>query len=206
MIFTSRINDALKLASHLHRDHVRKDKQLTPYISHLVAVAMMLREVTDDEDIIIAGLMHDSLEDVPSYTYDMLVTDCGKRVADIVSHVTEPLDANKGENEQLPWLTRKEKYLENLRNGGAESALVSTCDKIHNTESFMSDMLHEKEEFLERFHSSLQNKVWFHEEVLFIVEEKLGKNHILVERLSKCTQEFKALVVKTEEEKIASAV
>ncbi len=202
MIFTSRINEAIKLASHLHRNHVRKDKLMTPYISHLVAVAMILQDVTDDEDIIIAGLMHDSLEDVPNYSYENLVSDCGNRVADIVKHVTEPLDANKRDDEQLPWLTRKEKYLENLRLGSIESAMVSASDKIHNTESFMRDMLHEKEEFLERFHSSLRNKLWFHEQVLLIVEEKLGNDNELIKRLSKCTKEFENLIAQSEEKTV----
>ncbi len=199
MLFTSRINEAIKSASHLHRHHVRKDKNHTPYISHLVSVAMMLREVTDDEDIIIAGLMHDSLEDVPNYTYDNLATDFGNRVADIVKHVTEPLDANKAEDEQLPWLTRKEKYLENLRSGGAESAMVSASDKIHNTESFIQDATLEQGEFISRFHSSIRNKLWFHEQVLIIVEEKLGKDNLLVERLSKCTKEFENFILQSEE-------
>ncbi|MCF7843814.1 HD domain-containing protein [Candidatus Gracilibacteria bacterium] len=198
MLFTSRINEAIKLASHLHRNQIRKDNNKTPYISHLVSVAMILREVTDDEDIIIAGLMHDSLEDVPNYTYDNLVSNFGNRVADIVSHVTEPLDANKGEEEQLPWLTRKEKYLENLRSGGTESAMVSTSDKIHNTESFISDVLSEQDEFISRFHSSLRNRLWFHEQVLLIVEEKLGRENKLVSRLTLCTEEFRELVNKYE--------
>lgn len=194
MLFTSRINEAIKLASHLHRNHLRKDKNRTPYISHLVSVAMILREVTDNEDIIIAGLLHDSLEDVPNYTYDNLIEDCGNHVADIVKHVTEPLDANKLEDEQLPWLERKEKYLENLRSGGVESAMVSASDKIHNTESFMLDMKKEQDEFLSRFHSSLRNKLWFNERVISIIEEKLSKDHILVLRLISCTEEFRKLV------------
>lgn len=193
MIFTPRINEAIKLASHLHRNQIRKDVSSTPYISHLFSVAMILTSVTDDEDIIIAGLMHDSLEDVPHYTYEMLVRDCGVRVADIVTHVTEPLDASKGENDQLPWLTRKEKYLENLASGGIESAMVSTADKIHNTESFIVDTNISGRAFLSRFSSSLRNKLWFHEQVLAIVGEKIGKDNALVERLTVCTEEFRKL-------------
>jgi (p)ppGpp synthase/HD superfamily hydrolase len=193
MNLTPRINNAIKLACHLHRSQIRKDANKTPYISHLFAVATLISSVTDDEDIIIAGLMHDSLEDVPLYTYDMLVSDCGTRVAQIVTHVTEPLDANKEENEQLPWLTRKEKYLENLRSGGVESAVVSTADKIHNTESFMEDALRDGDIFTSQFHSSSRNKVWFHDQVLSIVTEKLGENHPLVVRLSLCTEQFRKL-------------
>jgi (p)ppGpp synthase/HD superfamily hydrolase len=190
MIFTSRINSAIKLASHLHRHQTRKDINNTPYVSHLMSVGMILATATDNEDVIIAGLMHDSLEDVPRYTYEKLVEDCGLVVADIVKHVTEPLDANKLEIEQLPWLTRKERYLENLRNGGTESAMVSAADKIHNTESFMEDAAKDGDDFTSRFHSSLRNKLWFHEQVLQIVIEKLGTEHVLSSRLKEVTLRF----------------
>lgn len=197
MIFTPRISDAIKLASHLHRNQTRKDKQNTPYVSHLFSVATILSSVTDDEDILIAGLLHDSLEDVPQYTYAMLASDCGERVANIVAHVTEPLDANKMDNEQLPWLPRKEKYLEILREGGRESAMVSAADKIHNTESFITDTRLYGDAFLSRFGSSLRNKLWFHEQVLLIVTEKLGKENLLVIRLGELTSQFKELTEAT---------
>ena len=57
MIFTPRLDEAIKLASRLHRDQVRSDSERTPYVSHLMAVASLLSSVTDDEDIVIAGLM-----------------------------------------------------------------------------------------------------------------------------------------------------
>ncbi len=193
MIFTPRMNDAIKLATHLHRNQTRKDTLSTPYVSHLFSVAMILASATDDEDTIIAGLLHDSLEDVPRYTYEKLVIDCGKNVADIVTHVTEPLDANKMDFLQLPWLERKETYIQNLKEGGKESAMVSAADKIHNTESFLKDIEEEGDSFRFRFHSSLRNRLWFHEEVLKIVTEKLGSDNILVERLVLCTADFKKM-------------
>jgi (p)ppGpp synthase/HD superfamily hydrolase len=194
MNLTPRLNEAIKHSSHLHRNQFRKDEYHTPYVSHLYAVATLLSSVTDDEDIIIAGLMHDSLEDVPHYTYTHLASDYGERVATIVLHVTEPLDATKEDNEQLPWLERKEEYLRVLREGGVESALVSCADKIHNTESFLYDLKKEGEAFSSRFPSSIRNKVWFHEQVLMIIEEKLGKAHPLVARLNVCTTELKRMV------------
>ena len=198
MLFTPRINHAIKLASQLHRNQTRKDSQHTPYVSHLFSVAMMLSRVTDEEDIIIAGLMHDSLEDVPHYTYEKLTEDCGERVALIVSHVTEPLDANKSDEEQLPWLARKERYLENLRSGGRESALVSAADKVHNTESFMDDALREGSDFTSRFHSSLRNKIWFHEQVLAIVKEKIPEDNELVKLFEVRTEEYKKMSMASE--------
>lgn len=194
MLFTPRLDEAIKLASRLHRSQVRKDSFQTPYISHLVGVAMLISSVTDDEDIIIAGLLHDSLEDVPNYSYGQLVADCGERVAEIVSHVTEPLDANKGDDEQLPWLERKEAYLEHLRSGDVESAIVSSADKIHNTESFLRDLEKEGGSYAMRFHSSIKNRVWFHEQVLVIVTEKLGKDSILIQRLESVAADFRKLL------------
>lgn len=193
MNFNSRIDEAIKLASRLHRHQVRKDSKHTPYISHLVSVAMILRDAECNEDTIIAGLMHDSLEDVPNYNYENLVNDCGEQVAKIVKHVTEPLDANKEENEQMPWLERKEAYLVNLNAGDKESAMVSAADKIHNTESFIRDAIKEGEEFLNRFGSSLRNKLWFHEETLKIIAGKLGDDHVLTVRLSESTEKLRKL-------------
>ena len=193
MNFTPRLNEAIKLAARLHRDQIRNDSKRTPYISHLIAVAILTASVTSDEDIIIAGLMHDALEDVPEYTYDQLMLDCGVRVAEIVKHVTEPLDANKGEDEQLPWLVRKEAYLQNLRSGGEESAIVSCADKIHNTESFLEDTKKDGEVFTVRFGSSVLNRLWFHEQVLAIVTSKLGEDHSLVEQFKNSTLLFRAL-------------
>ena len=194
MLFTPRFDEAIKLASRLHREQSRSDNERTPYVSHLMAVAVILSSVTDDEDVLIAGLMHDSLEDVPHYTYDMLVADCGARVAEIVKHVTEPLDASKASDQQLPWLTRKEAYLEVLRNGGAESAMVSCADKIHNTESFIRDIEKEDGVFASRFGSSARNRLWFHEQSLAIVTEKLGASHPLVLQFAASTIRFRDLV------------
>ncbi len=198
MQLTPRINEAIRLSSHLHRNQIRKDEYHTPYVSHLYSVAALISSATDDEDIIIAGLMHDSLEDVPNYTYEELEKTFGERVATIVRHVTEPFDANKGEDEQKPWLERKEAYLQVLRAGGEESAIVSAADKIHNTESFILDMKQEGDAFTSRFPSSLRNKVWFHEQALHIIREKLGEDHPLVIRLVTCTEEFNQLVASNE--------
>lgn len=192
MHLSPRLDEAIKLASRLHHLQRRKDALATPYISHLVSVAMIISSVTQDEDIIIAGLLHDALEDVRGYTYDQLVIDCGERVAQIVLHVTEPLDANKGDDEQLPWLQRKEAYIANLRSGGIESAIVSTADKIHNTESYLLDFKKEGDDYARRFGSSIKNRVWFHDEVIMIVEEKLGTDHPLVLRFRQAMDTLRA--------------
>jgi hypothetical protein len=95
----------------------------------------------------------------------------------------------------MPWLERKAAYLKVLKDGGRESALVSVADKIHNTEGFIIDMEREGEAFTSRFPSSFRNKVWFQEEALAIIREKLGEEHPLVIRLVVCTEQFKQLAI-----------
>ena len=59
-----RLIRAINTAAWAHRDHVRKGTDI-PYISHIFGVMHLVSEVTDDEDVLIAALFHDILEDVP---------------------------------------------------------------------------------------------------------------------------------------------
>ena len=79
---TQRIYDAINMVAILHNGQYRKDKK-TPFITHPFFVGMVLSHYTDDEDIVIAGLFHDVLEDVPGQTRDHIARDFGDRVADI---------------------------------------------------------------------------------------------------------------------------
>ena len=119
---------AISLASVLHRNHLRHDIDNTPYVSHLYSVAMFIASVTDDEDVIIAGLMHDSLEDIPEYYYDDLSRDCGEVVANLVVQVTE--------DHKLPYKDKKLEYIEQIKNGDHRVQAISLADKIHNASTY----------------------------------------------------------------------
>lgn len=177
--FTPRIHHALELAARLHREQNRKDTLRTPYITHLVGVMLLLGEVTDEEDILIAGLMHDSLEDVKGYTDEKLTADCGGAVAEIVKGVTEIREDSVLEDRTLRWLTTKENYLKNLSAAGDKSVLVSVADKTHNLTTLINNYKLEGEEFLKHF-SSMRNTLWFNDEVEKIVLGRLDNNNPLV--------------------------
>jgi hypothetical protein len=72
--------------------------------------------------------------------------------------------------------------------------MVSCADKIHNTESFIIDVADEGEVFLKRFAESLRNKMWFQDECIKILQEKLGKEHTLIQRLLVCTEEMRKII------------
>lgn len=145
---SERLIKAISLSSVLHRNHTRHDDDNTPYVSHLYSVATYIMSVTGDEDIIIAGLMHDSLEDIPEYYYDDLLNDCGENVAKLVAQVTE--------DHKLPYKEKKELYLEQIRNGDHRVLAISIADKIHNASTY--NTLHEHKKHVG--HSYMYNEIY----------------------------------------------
>lgn len=191
MILTHRLQYAINEASRLHRDQIRKDNLKTPYITHLVGVMILLSSVTHDEDVLIAGLLHDALEDVPDYTEARLKETFGERVLAIVMGVTEEFKL-RGE-EPPSWKVEKLHYIEMLKKAADESVLVSLADKIQNTRSYIELMNVEGLGMLKSFGSGHDERIWFHNEVLAIGEERLGEDHILVEELKSELEELKRI-------------
>ena len=170
-MISKKVNLALKTASKAHRDQVRKGTDI-PYISHPVAVAMIIGRYTTDEDVIVAGILHDILEDVkPSiYSETDMRGDFGDKITDIVKDVSE--DKVAGEPEK-PWIERKKGYLAHLDNlANVEPIIVSIADKIHN----LTDMLDEYErvgdELWERFNAPKDDELWFYKTFLEIIQKK----------------------------------
>jgi (p)ppGpp synthase/HD superfamily hydrolase len=194
MILTHRLQEAINEAARLHKDQFRKDALRTPYITHLVGVMILLSSATHDEDILIAGLMHDALEDVPDYMPEMLEGKFGTRVKDIVMGVTEESKLNDAPYKS--WKEVKDSYLKNLRIATEESVMVSLADKIQNTRSLI-EMIHaEQGGELAKFGSSHEERMWFNEEVLKIGEERLGDDHVLVEEFRMETDEMRKALAK----------
>ncbi len=147
MLYSYRIEQAIRAASVLHNGQTRKGSAPYPYITHLIAVAFLLADYTDDEDTIIAGLLHDTLEDT-DYTPEELETDFGAHVRDIVEGVT---DALHNERSLMSWDERQEQYFKALDLAPKESLLVSAADKIHNMRSIVEEYHDDHELFTKHF-------------------------------------------------------
>lgn len=186
MILTPKIQLAINEAAVLHREQKRKGADI-PYVTHLFAVAVILSNYTDDEDVIAAGLLHDTLEDVPGYTQEDIEKSFGERVASIVKEVTE--EKYTGQNEKATWQKRKEGYLEKLKYDSEEAMLVCAADKIHNLSSMIEGFKAQGEKYLENFNSSSGDKLWFYEEVLKVLEERFKSP--IVEELEESLSEAK---------------
>lgn len=196
MFLTERIEKAIVRATVLHRSQKRKISG-APYIVHPYAVAFLLAHYVEDEDIIIAGLLHDTLEDVPAYTEDMLREEFGDRVCAIVKEVTEDYTQAEKEDHSIrghTWRARKEQYLANLANDSKEALLVATADKIHNMRDAVDEYRTYGTDIWEKFRRDAKNMVWFYSEAARIISARL--EHPLVDEMNRALGELQAIALK----------
>lgn len=152
MIYTKKIKDAIKFATKTHevyQKQTRKGKDI-PYITHPLAVGLTLARAGANEDVIVAGILHDTIEDSISekkVTYEMLAERFGQNVADLVLSVTE-------QNKELPWEERKEKALEHIKDFSHDSLLVKSADVITNGSELLEDYGKDGDQVFKRFNAS----------------------------------------------------
>jgi myo-inositol-1(or 4)-monophosphatase len=176
MKYSTIIEKAIRVATFYHRNQNRKypgDFEIMPYICHPFAVAMILSNYTDNENIIVAGILHDIIEDT-KYTQEQLEKDFGEKIKNIVMTVTETKYDEKGNKRE--WKIRKDEYINNVKNGGFEAMMVCAADKIHNFFSVINYTDKEKynEILIKSFNFlNLGDKFWFQGEILKILKEKL---------------------------------
>jgi GTP pyrophosphokinase len=91
----TRLEDkALEFASIKHEEQL--DDQGRPYFfAHIIQVHSLLKDITDDEEILCAGILHDTIEDTDT-TYDELVHEFTKEIADLVLELTHQGEKETG--------------------------------------------------------------------------------------------------------------
>lgn len=169
VVASPRLIRAINTAAWAHRGHVRKGTDI-PYVSHVFGVMHLVSQVTDDEDVLIAALFHDILEDVPeTYSVERMADEFGARVVELVRGVTK--------NSALSsWQERSDAYLAHLRRADEGSVLVSAADKLHNLLSIHADLDEIGDELWERFNSGKERQLWWYRSVAEVVQERLPGN------------------------------
>ena len=161
MKFSPQIYKAINTAARLHDGQERKGDDL-PYIVHPVSVALILMEHTNDEEVLMAGILHDTIEDT-GYTKEQMEEEFGARVTQLVLDVTEL-------PKPLSWQERKDAYLEHLEGAGHEARLICAADKLHNLQSMLAAVEKLGDEAYKHFNAPMDKKLWFYEECLKILQ------------------------------------
>ena len=177
----------------MHGRQLRK-KTGIPYMAHVMSVCALALEHGADEDVGIAALLHDTVEDSldGAATLRGIATDFGERVARIVMACSDAV-AVPGEPKP-PWRERKEQYLLHLdTDADADVLLVSACDKLHNASSILADLRIEGDAVWQRFTvTDPREQLWYYTSVVEILQRRQAGP--LTDELADVVNEIQALV------------
>ena len=158
----NRIEEAIEVAAEAHQGQYRKGTR-TPYITHPYAVGLILMDAGCPEALIIAGILHDTVEDT-DLTLEFIHERFGAYIADIVDGCSE--------NKTLRWRARKTERIEALRNASPEVCTVTCADKLHNLRTIISEYDVIGDAIWERFHGGVDDQAWYYHSVLNSISER----------------------------------
>jgi (p)ppGpp synthase/HD superfamily hydrolase len=181
-----RFDEALLLASSLHRAQARKSSGV-PYITHLLSVASLVLEEGGSEDMAIAALLHDAAEDQGGEeTLAEIAAAFGAPVARWVRQASDTFVLPKPE-----WETRKQNHLTEIPKADREAQLIMLADKVHNARSILADHARVGPAVWDRFNAPHERTVWYYEGLLGAFERGLAP--VLYDTLSDCVRRMKEL-------------
>ena len=182
-----RFEQALLFATRKHAGQSRKGTAV-PYVAHLLSVAGLVLEAGGDEDLTIAALLHDVVEDCGGAPMlKEIRRRFGKRVAHVVDGCTDTdLDPKP------PWRQRKEDYIAHLRTADADTRLVSAADKLHNVRSIVAIYREIGDRVCERFHGKRDGTLWYYRTLLDEFQRK--KSSPLIRELERAVIELEAVL------------
>ena len=141
--YSDRINHAFAFAAKHHDQQVRKGTKL-PYLTHPANVAVILARYGCNEDVIVAGVLHDVVGDCvrDGWTREMLQERIGRKFGSSVLETVLAVSERRIDDDgvELSYDDRKNDYLERLSLASEESLWVCAADKVHNANSILSDL------------------------------------------------------------------
>jgi (p)ppGpp synthase/HD superfamily hydrolase len=183
---STRFEEALTYAAHLHAGQLRKGTKI-PYVAHLLSVASIALRHGANEDEAIAALLHDAVEDQGGATTRQEIRRrFGENVAGIVDGCTDT-DATP----KPPWRPRKEAYIAHVRNAPASVRLVSAADKLDNARAILADYRQVGEEIWKRFTGGKVGTLWYYRSIVQAFREN-GSSR-LVDELDRVVSEIERL-------------
>lgn len=125
------ISEALTFAESKHYGQVRKNTN-DPYITHPVAVASMISQLReDDEDMVIAGLLHDVVEDTEVEMIE-IIDRFNMRIADLVLELTI-------DNEEKKKIGKRKYLVNRLNKMSSDAFTIKLVDRLHNISDMNTD-------------------------------------------------------------------
>lgn len=148
----NKLEMAVMFAVQRHAGQLRKGTDV-PYIVHPLATMDILRSMKADADLMIAGLLHDTIEDTGT-TREEIAGLFGEDVAALVS--------GHSEDKSLPWEERKTIALNALYQAPQRLKMLVMADKTANLRDIVADYQTLGEPFWDRFNASRAQLAWYY--------------------------------------------
>ncbi len=181
--FTERLTRAVDYARHLHIE--RRKGTGIPSMAHLFGVASLvmgeagLADFPVTEDMVIAALLHDAVEDHGGVLrLEDIRQNFGPEVARMVEGLSDSLAEDRNAKDQ--WEQRKQAYIDRLRGERADVRLISAADKLYNARSIVADYRVIGPEVWRRFKRGRDLQIWYFETILEVLKSA-GKSRIVDE-------------------------
>ncbi|MFQ5606249.1 MAG: HD domain-containing protein [bacterium] len=160
MIFT-----AIEFAARAHAGQFRKGTKI-PYIIHPISVAKILIEHGCSDELAIAGVLHDTVEDT-RVTLEQIKHAFGIEVAKLVASASEP-------NKSDLWENRKQHTLDMLKTAPREVLLLVCADKLDNIRSIAEDYRKYGDSLWSRFSRPKAKQKWYFQSLATIFQQRMN--------------------------------
>lgn len=193
---TARFTSAVDYARSIHVGTRKKTE--VPYMAHLLGVASLVMGEAGhlpfvvSEDMAIAALLHDAVEDAGGLPrlHD-IEANFGKEVAAMVEGCSDSFEEDASKKKD--WEERKKAYIERVKTEPEGTLLVSAADKLYNLRAIVEDFRIEGAEVWKRFNRGPQQQLWYYRELLKMFQTRCPNWRIVAE-LERAVAELSQIV------------
>lgn len=129
------LDRAIVFAVEAHRNTERRGKGF-PYIVHPMEAVEIVATITNDQELLAAAILHDTIEDT-DVTYEQLKREFGDKIADIVYAESDRFV--EGVSEENSWHARKQAAITRLAEAPHDAKVVAMGDKLSNMRAIARD-------------------------------------------------------------------
>lgn len=182
MIYTKKIRSAIRFAIKTHeiyQKQKRKGKDVA-YISHPLTVGIILASTGAKEDVVVAGILHDTIEDSikgKKVSEKMLIERFGGEVAALVASVTE-------KDKELSWDQRKQSAISSIPHLSHESLLLKSADVVSNVSELIDDFARKGDSIFSDFNAPKDKILDHHIKAIGVIVSCWEKNPLKSDLIS----------------------
>lgn len=163
-----KLDYAILFATKAHDGQRRKSDNVS-MIFHPFTVAMLLKNENMSEDCVIAGILHDVVEDT-KYTLEDIENIFGRNIKNIVEEVSE--------NKELLWEERKRESIDKLKNASEEGKMLACADKVNNLETLYEIYIEKGEQTWNCFNRPKEYQKWYYTEIYNSIMNNFNENNL----------------------------